>query len=79
MFRTCYSRTIDPSNTLTACNTVERNGYNFAAQLYKRDRPIPSGLPMPYTEPYAVKTKESKTEGQMHVSLFQSAKEVSRV
>jgi len=78
MYRTCYSRTVDPSNTVEDCDHVERNSYNLAAILYKRGRPIPPGYPVPYTKPYIVsRTIEARSEGTMHLSLFQDAKDLT--
>ena len=77
-YRTCISRTINPKNDVEDCNHIERNGYNFAAQLHKRDRPIPSYLPPLYTLPFiASRVIEERTPGNMHLTIFQAAKDLT--
>ena len=86
-YRTCFARALDPANDLEegACDQIQRNSYNLGALLYKKGRTIPDGLPAPYTEPYVVRgwgrTREGgevRTEGRMHISLFQTSKKASR-
>ncbi|KAL7536384.1 hypothetical protein ACHAXR_009333, partial [Thalassiosira sp. AJA248-18] len=76
-YRTCFARTIDPTNDVEGCDKITRNTYNLGAQLYKRGRPIPDGITKPYTEPYMKRGIESRTEGKMHISLFQVNKQVT--
>ena len=91
-YRTCFARAVDPSNDLAegSCDKINRNAYNLGAMLYKEKREIPEGLPVPYTAPYVQTGQgggqtrgraraggELRTEGRMHLSLFQVSKKVS--
>lgn len=81
-YRTCFARAIDSSNDVTGCDKITRNSYNLGAQLHKKNRPIPEGIPKPYTPPYIITERdaiEARTDGKMHISLFEVNQKVSTI
>lgn len=68
MYRTCFQRSEDPSNELTA-DTILRNDYNIGAHMHERGKKItgPSYI-KPYTPPY-VGPDEELTYGSVYLSM----------
>ena len=86
-YRTCLTRSSDPEifdlnagvdddGGRCEAREIRRNVYNLGAQLYKKGRPYPEGVPGPYKQPYSIVGREVRTAGSMHVSLFEVAKKV---
>lgn len=73
-WRTCFTRKVDPKADVDCDFKIQRNVYNYGAQMFNRGKVI-EPIPLPYKKPYYA-DDEVETEGMMHLSLIQAAKDV---